>query len=779
MDKPQKALRAQELPTRLPLICGYMAFPQTTLNTLPLNVGTGLDLVMSRLPQSRWHFILAAYDEGDTLPSGDLPGILCRLDERSVTDDQDRLALSFTPLQRVRFKNQSRLAGGGMTVAWTPSPELNRGEVPRLQAELREVLRTVLEVSPLNDDGESQLDDLGAALRYRDPGAMLAVAASAANIDFDEFNALIELDVLDDRFRFVIAHYNEVVQASPLGTAYRRLNEPGLPERVRDAMREQMAIMKDPTIGQSDRQAAQAMITTIMSVPWVPGDAVRVHNPTESREILDASHAGADDLKSAILDEVYTLNWLDGHHQENATPLLLVGPPGIGKTSMLYSMAKVLNRRLEVVSCSAITDAQTLIGSQKVWVGSQLGLVMRRVIKAGTSDIILAFDEVDKFSANPQQRDALWGVLMQLTDKTRNHDFVDQFLGLPFDASRITIVATANNISEMPEALLNRFRTVPLRGYSDHEKVEIAKKHLIPNLRSEKRIGEDMLEIPDAMVKRIVSSYDRESGVRELSHLLETVFARALREVVDGGGRVVLDKNKMREYLGSPMRDLSLAISHHVLPGTGDVLTVGEDGTGYIEHVQVCLLPIQDGQTVITGSVSEQYRESIIRARDYVVARHAELGLDEGDAVQLISRHLHVSQDGIGREIDGSSGGVSLVLAMLSYLYREPWPDDLVATGALELHGGVSAVGGIPEKLTAAARLGKRRVLIPAKNVYELEKVAGDTLAQLQITPINSIEEAVAITFPGHPSTPNIPLDRAQLRVLDPADDFDPVLLAS
>lgn len=757
--------RAQKAPERLPLVLGYMAFPLTQVNTVPWNVGSGIDLALEEIERQKGYFVLGAYDEMDELPRREHPGVLCRLDNRVVQDMSGLGAFHFTPLARVQFIPGSRRVSGIRLGTWELSQEIPGVETEALRDELDIELERLIAIGADPD----AVDDYRSIVGLRDASVALSRAADLCDMTFDEYNEFMSLDSIDDRYRFVISMYREILRSNAVSDCYRYLETAGMPPRAEAVFRGHLESLRDEEMTAADRQVVMSNLRSMMAIPWSSPEPQPPMSPIEARRCLDATHSGAEELKQAVLDRVYSLNWEASHPGSSGgvSPLLLVGPPGIGKTSMLFQMAKVLNRPLRIIGCSTITDAHSLTGSQRMWVGAQMGAIMKMVVEAGTTHMVLAFDEVDKFSANQQQRDALLSVLMQVTDPVRNNEFIDQYLNCPFDLSALTVVATANSVADLPDALLDRFTVLALRGYSQGEKLEIVRNHLISRLRETKGIGEEAFTISDSAIAYMIDSYDDESGVRQLSRMCDVLFSKGLREVTDGDGSVTIDEAKVREYLGTPIRDLSLGISKHTIPGTGDILTVGEDGTGYVEHVQVCILPVEDGKTVVTGSVTSVYEESIWRARDYIVANHNDLGVPLEHALQLVTKHLHVAHDGIGREVDGPSGGVSLLLAMLSYLYREPWPDDLVATGALELHGKVSSIGSLPEKLTAAARHGKKRVIIPRGNVRDLERVSADTLARLQVIPVEQIGEAVEVAFPNGPSLPTITHRGFSLRVLD------------
>ncbi len=762
-----------DAPDRVPLILGHVAYSGTPYNALPLNAGGLLERSYRSIVKASGYFVLSPYDEMDRLPTDNLVGVLCSVDHWDVEIDDHGLGCSFTPLARVRFTPPNSV-NGVYWVDYSLSKEVKGAAAvrDRLAKELRETLQQVARVDPYNH----QTADILTTSELYDPDVLFNRAASLADFSMKEILTFLDTDSVCQRMTQVLQYWTGEADKHPVAAIMREVSRRHLPTEVEAAIQLKLNALGGDEHSITDRDAVFDEVRTLLSVPWEATVRATPMSPDEAKAALDNSHGCAEELKQVIMDRVYMMNWMQ--RQASGTsfdkaiaPLLLVGPPGIGKTSILQTMARVFSRPLAMIGCSTIAEPSGLIGSRRVWVGAQKGRIMAEVINAGTPEVLLAFDEVDKFSAS---KEGLWSILMQVIDPLQSQTFRDEYINHPFDLSRALVVATANSVRDIPEALLDRFQVVKLRGYSPSEKFDIARNYLLPAARHHKHIEANQLVIPDPVVHELIEQHSQEAGVRQLTRAIGVMIDRALPKLMSSDEPLVLTPDIVNESVGVLDYYAPPVVKSIEHPGAGYVLTVDGAGVGFVESIQIAMLPVQDGKTITTGSIMKDYQETILRVRDYIVFNAKLLNVDPDQASRLITHHLHVAHNGIGVPKDGPSAGMALALTILSHFYQKLWPSDMVCTGAFELDGSITRIGALPEKLTAAARYGKTRALIPQANLRDLSKVSQDTLQKVQVIPVEHIFAAIQEAFPDRPySAPIVKLHgrkTQEVRVLAESD---------
>ena len=487
------------------------------------------------------------------------------------------------------------------------------------------------------------------------------------------------------------------------------------------------------------------------SLPW-GGDATpETAQPREAvRAALDETHFGMDKSKQVILDQTSALRWWA--HQRPADSvvpppllpsLLFVGPPGTGKTTLLASVAEAMGRHLQVISCGGMSDIQALTGFERTYIGSRPGAVIDALRRAGTVNLVLAFDEIDKMEVN--WRGDPFAVLMELTDPARNHDFTDRYLQMGFDLSRVMIVATANQPDRIPEALKSRMQIVEARGYSPAEKFTMARTMLLPRIYDDLLLPPDRVAMDDSAVRRIVDEYTFESGVRQLMRQLRSVLQRNLDDLLLTDAARTVDASAIPALLGKPW------VRNEVAPLTGPpgygvvLFFIPGSGQGGVGGLQVSLLPPYSSAITATGTLGDDIKETSRVALTHVRIYAERYGIDPA-AVE--GKTLHIHQDGIGITKSGPSGGVATVLALVSLLTGTPWPEGMAVTGEITVDGRVLPVGGIGEKVVAAHRSGIRRILVPEANAEDLDDIPADVRAVVDVATVGHLNEAVGLAFP-------------------------------
>ncbi len=556
-----------------------------------------------------------------------------------------------------------------------------------------------------------------------------------------------------ERLRLIQQWMEEAITLDPAKAILTRLGELEIPAEVRAKLDSEVALLNYTNKSSGEYEKLMTYLQFAASLPW----GSRITPPTigvaEARALLDSEHAGMEKPKKMVLDQLVTLLWWKKRcqqaspHAQPAPPplrnLLLVGPPGTGKTTFLASLATALDRHVEIIPCGGISDIIALSGFERGYIGARVGAIMEAVTRAKTVNLVLGLDEIDKIGRD--YRGDPYSVLMELTDPARNAQFTDRYLQFPFDLSSVLVIATANTLDPIPSSLQDRFDIVELRGYSFTEKLHMAREYVLPRLRQSLGLTAGEITINDSALAEIIEEYTYESGIRGLTRTLLTLLQRALADVLSSTTPIAITPAEARRYLGTP----TVVRNQHPLrgePGYSLVLAILHGtGMGEIGSLQVSLIANGAGQLVFSGFGDDATKDSAQVALSYLKLHAAELGIVAGT---LANHDIHIHIAELGYPKRGPSAGLAILLGLLSALRHQPLPAQLAATGEIALDGRVLAVGGIPEKLVAAHRAGVATVLIPAANQAHLADVPEDVRTDLTVIPIATIAEAVAQVFP-------------------------------
>ncbi|HTB74177.1 MAG TPA: endopeptidase La [Polyangiaceae bacterium] len=485
----------------------------------------------------------------------------------------------------------------------------------------------------------------------------------------------------------------------------------------------------------------------IVKLPWgrVTGGPIDI---VRARQRLDQDHHHLHKVKDRVVEDlaVRRLRAERGvvAEEEGATrePILcFVGPPGVGKTSLGQSIARALGRNFARVALGGIHDEAEIRGHRRTYIGAMPGRIIQALARCGSSDPVFMLDEIDKLGVGYHGDPS--AALLEVLDPAQNQAFVDNYLGVPFDLSRVLFVCTANTVDTIPAALLDRMEVLTLSGYTDTEKLFIARRHLLPKAIASHGLKPGEVEVDDDTIRRIVRGYTREAGVRNLSREIASVLRKVVRRVGQGTlPPIRVAPDDIRSYLGSPV--FQDEVPEHVdRPGVVTGLAWMPSG-GDILFVEATISPGDEDRLVLTGMLGDVMRESAQAALSYLRSNGVRFGID-ARAFHRKAVHIHVPAGGIPK--DGPSAGVTILVALASLARGCPVRCDLAMTGELTLRGRVLPVGGVKEKVLAAHRAGMRTVILPARCEAQLEDVPEDVLRALQLVFVESADEVLAIAL--------------------------------
>jgi ATP-dependent Lon protease len=477
----------------------------------------------------------------------------------------------------------------------------------------------------------------------------------------------------------------------------------------------------------------------LVTLPWKKGTRDQI-DLEKAEEVLEADHYGLDKVKERILEYLAVQILV----KKIKGPILcLVGPPGVGKTSLGRSIARAMGRKFLRVSLGGVRDEAEIRGHRRTYIGAMPGKVIQGLRKVAVKNPVFLLDEVDKMSTDFRGDPS--SALLEVLDPEQNHAFGDHFLDVDYDLSSVMFIATANNLSAIPGPLRDRMEVIRLEGYTEDEKIHIAERYLLPKQIETHGLKDGQVKFSEAAVREITQRYTREAGVRSLEREIANICRKIAREVVKSAGekrRFQVGVPQIKKFLGVPRYSYGVKEDEHRV-GLTNGLAWTEVG-GEILTVEATVLPGQ-GKLTVTGKLGEVMRESAQAALSYVRSRWEELGLEE-DFYSKVDIHIHVPEGAIPK--DGPSAGITMAVALTSALTGNSVDQDLAMTGEITLRGRVLAIGGLKEKLLAAKRAGITRVLIPAENEKNLEEVPQTILAHMTVLPVTHMDEVLAEAVP-------------------------------
>lgn len=472
-------------------------------------------------------------------------------------------------------------------------------------------------------------------------------------------------------------------------------------------------------------------IEWMLDLPWNTY-TIDNDNLLEVRQILDYSHSGLEKVKTRIIEYLAVkqlTNCLRG-------PILcLVGPPGVGKTTLAFSIAEAMHRKFAKISVGGISDEAELIGHRRTYLGANPGRIISSIKKAKSSNPVFLIDEIDKMVKNYHGDPA--SILLSVLDPEQNKYFFDNYIEEEYDLSKVMFIATANYIEDIPEALRDRLEIVFLSGYTEYEKLDIAKKYLLPKICKEHGINPDCIIIKDELFLHIIREYTKESGVRELERILSSIIRKIITSLATHKihqNKFIVTNKKVEEYLGKP-------IYYYHKPRKTDIGIV--NGLAYTQ-TGGDILPIEvtyfkgKGELILTGSLGSIMKESVLVAIDYIKSNYKKFHIEYET---LISNdiHIHVPDTAIPKE--GPSAGVALTTALISMFTEKKVEEKIAFTGEITLRGKILPIGGLKEKVIGAARSGIEKIYIPYGNQKDLEEIPKEIREKIEFYPVKDYKE--------------------------------------
>jgi ATP-dependent Lon protease len=677
-------------------------------------------------------------------------------------------------LERVRLdrrvQDEPYLTGEFTTV---PDELVESDEVEALTRNVQTLFQRIIELVPYLPE-ELQL----ALANIDEPSALVNFVASLLRLKTEEKQRLLELANIEERLRELLRLLNRELELLELGSKIQsqmqsemekgqrefflrqqlkaiqeelgegdeqqaeiaelraRIEEAGLPEEAHKAVMRELSRLEKLPPAAAEYGVIRTYLDWILSLPWTKTTEDNL-DLARAREILDEDHYDLEKVKERII-EYLAVSKLKS---DVSGPILcFVGPPGVGKTSLGESIARTLGRQLVRISVGGVRDEAEIRGHRRTYVGARPGTIIRALRDAEAKNPVFLIDEIDKMGSDFRGDPA--SAMLEVLDPAQNDLFRDHYLDLPFDLSRVLFICTANQVETIPPPLLDRMDVIRLSGYTEEEKLEIARKYLVPRQLEEHGLDAERVTLDDDALRLVIREYTREAGLRNLERQIAALFRKAARQIAEGNEeKISIDPPRVREWLG-PRRFPGEVRKRTSDPGVATGLAVTAVG-GDVLFIEATAYP-GDGELKVTGQLGEVMQESAQAAYSWVRANADELGIDP-EWFRKNDVHVHVPAGAVPK--DGPSAGVTMATAIVSLVKAEPVSERVGMTGEITLTGQVLQIGGVREKLLAAQRAGIEKVILPRENEADLEDLPQETKDQLEFVVADTIEEVLAAAF--------------------------------
>lgn len=514
------------------------------------------------------------------------------------------------------------------------------------------------------------------------------------------------------------------------------IEEANLPDEAYEKAVKELERFSRTPVSSPESAIIRTYLDWILDLPW-SYETEDNHNLRLGAKILDEDHYGLDKVKERILEYLAVLQLTDNL---KGPILCFVGPPGVGKTSIAKSIARALDREFVRISLGGVRDEAEIRGHRRTYVGSIPGSIISSMKLAGSKNPVFLLDEVDKMSGDFRGDPA--SALLEVLDPEQNSTFRDHYLELPFDLSKVMFITTANTMDTIPRPLLDRMEVIRIAGYTEEEKLNIAKKYLVPKQLEQHGLKRGNMIVPDDSIRDIINYYTREAGVRNLEREIANLCRKTARFLLENDRkRLRINPDILDEYLGVRRFSYNVAnLKDEVGLVTGLAWTAVGGDTLYVEATP---MP-GTGKLVLTGQLGNVMKESAQAGLSYIRSKAKELKIDPAFHKEL-DIHIHVPEGAIPK--DGPSAGITIVTAIVSALTKRPAKRDVAMTGEVTLRGRVLAIGGLKEKILAAHRAGIKRVVIPEENIKDLEEIPDNIKEELEIISVEDVHEVLELAL--------------------------------
>lgn len=516
----------------------------------------------------------------------------------------------------------------------------------------------------------------------------------------------------------------------------KKLEDKNLPEEIRARAKKEIEKLSTISVQSPEYAVILNYLDWIMDLPWTESAEENI-DIKNARKILDKEHYGLKKVKERILEfiAVRKLN-----KAAKGPILCLVGPPGVGKTSIASSIAHALDKNFVRMSLGGVTDEAEIRGHRRTYIGAMPGRVISLMKEAKQKNPVFLMDEIDKVGNN-YRGDPASG-LLEVLDPVQNKTFTDHYMELPFDLSEVFFVTTANTTSTIPGPLLDRMEIINLEGYTPNEKFNIARRYLVPRQLKESGLSEEDITISDGAIEDIISYYTREAGVRTLEQNISKIIRKAAMMIVEGEKeKISITKRNLNKFLGEKIFLFDLVNKENQVGVVNGLAWTAVGGTTLTIEATVMK---GKGNLTLTGSLGNVMKESATAAVSYIAANAEKFGIKE-DFRQKNDIHIHVPEGAVPK--DGPSAGVTMTTALVSALTKRPVRRDVAMTGEITLQGRVLPIGGLKEKLLAAQRMGVKTVIIPKENIRDLNEIEDNVKNLLEIIPVSDAEKVIEIAL--------------------------------
>jgi endopeptidase La len=608
------------------------------------------------------------------------------------------------------------------------------------------VLATLLDITPA--DKQQILEENDLLKKLEAIGAALTREVSLLELK-GKIESQAQQEMTDAQRQYYLRQQLKAIQqelgegeGNELAELRKRIEDAKLPEAIlASAMREVDRLARMGATS-PEYQMLRTYIDWLLDVPWAVTTEDRL-DPVEARKVLDEDHYDLDKVKERIV-EYLAVRKLKG---DMKGPILcFVGPPGVGKTSLGQSIARAMSRKFVRISLGGVRDEAEIRGHRRTYIGSIPGRIVQALKQAGSMNPVFMLDEIDKVSVGYQGDPA--AALLEVLDPAQNHTFRDHYLEVPVDLSKVLFIATSNQLGTIHPALLDRMEIISLTGYTEEEKVNIARKYLLPRQMSEHGLPDDVMELTDRALGVIISEYTREAGVRNLERQLGTISRKVAARIATmptgapAAEKTVIDGAQVDDYLG-PARFKKEVAFRTSRPGVATGLAWTETG-GDVLFIEATLLPGGNQNIILTGQLGNVMQESARAAVSHLRARAGELGISP-EFLAKHDLHVHVPAGAIPK--DGPSAGVTIATAILSAARNRAVRRDVAMTGEITLSGLVLPIGGIREKALAARRYGIKTVILPALNEPDLEELPEEVRRDMTFVPVETLDQVIEVAL--------------------------------